>query len=59
MLRAFETDGREAGATVEFLGFKRRVRAVNLLEEQTGAVDQAVWRLKPYEIGTVRLSTQQ
>jgi alpha-mannosidase len=59
VLRAFETDGREAGATVEFLGFKRRVRAVNLLEEQTGAVDQAVWRLKPYEIGTVRLSTQQ
>lgn len=58
VLRAFETDGHEAQTTVEFLGHKRRVRKVNLLEEQTGAVDQAMWRLKPYEIGTVRLSAQ-
>lgn len=58
VLRVFETDGREARTTVEFLGRKSRVRAVNLLEEQTGAVDEAVWRLKPYEIGTVRLSTK-
>jgi len=58
VLRAFETDGREAQATVEFLGRERRVRPVNLLEEQAGAADQAVWRLKPYEIGTVRLSTK-
>ena len=31
---------------------------VNLLEEQAGAADQAVWGLKPDEIGTVRLRTQ-
>ena len=58
VLRVFETDGREAQTTVEFLSRKRGVRAVNLLEEETGAVDEAVWRLKPYEIGTVRLSTK-
>jgi len=58
VLRVFETDGREAQTTVEFLGRKRRVQAVNLLEEQTSAVDQAVWHLKPYEIGTVRLSEE-
>jgi len=58
VLRVFETDGREAQTTVEFLGHKRGVRAVNLLEEETRAVDEAVWRLKPYEIGTVRLSTK-
>ena len=58
VLRAFETDGGEAQTPIEFLGRKRTVRPVNLLEEQTGAADQAVWRLKPYEIGTVHLSSQ-
>jgi len=58
ILRAFETNGHEAQTTVEFLGLKRGFRTVNLLEEQAGAVDEAVWHLKPYEIGTVRLSTK-
>jgi len=46
VLRVFETDGREARTSVEFLGRKCGVRAVNLLEEKTSAVDEAVWRLK-------------
>ncbi len=45
-MRVFETDGREARTSVEFLGRKCGVRAVNLLEEETGAVDEVVWRLK-------------
>jgi alpha-mannosidase len=58
VLRAFETNGRETQTTVEFLGRKRGLRTVNLLEEQAGAADEAIWCLKPYEIGTVRLSTK-
>ena len=58
VLRVFETDGREAKTTVEFLGSNRRIRTVNLLEEQADVAKQAVWHLKPYEIGTVRLSTK-
>ena len=45
-MRVFETDGRETRTSVEFLGRKCGVLAVNLLEEETGAVDEAVWRLK-------------
>jgi alpha-mannosidase len=58
LLRAYEIEGSPVKTPVEFLGRKRRVQAVNLLEEQTSAVDQAVWHLKPYEIGTVRLSEE-
>jgi alpha-mannosidase len=58
ILRAFETDGHEAQTTVEFFGRKCRIKMVNLLEEQIGAVDEAVWHLKPYEIGTVRMSAK-
>ena len=56
VLRAFETDGRDAQTSVDFLGRKQRIREVNLLEEQTGADDEATWRLKPYEISTVYMS---
>ncbi len=58
LLRAYEIEGSPVQTPVEFLGRERRVRPVNLLEEQTGEIDQAAWRLKPYEIGTVRLSIE-
>jgi hypothetical protein len=58
VLRAYEIEVSPVQTPVEFLGSNRRVRTVNLLEEQTDAVDQAVWHVKPYEIGPVRLSTK-
>jgi alpha-mannosidase len=57
VLRVYETEGSPAESPVDFLGQARRVREVNLLEEETPSVEQQRLKAGPYEIKTLELRT--
>lgn len=55
VLRVFELEGSPAETSVDFLGQKRPVREVNLLEEQPSPGAQQTLRAAAHEIKTFKL----
>ena len=56
ILRVYETAGSRAETAVSLLGQRRRVRELNLLEENVAGGDQDTVKIAPFEIKTVRLA---
>src|ERR1035437_9996017 len=56
IVRFFETAGKPADTSVQFMGRQRSFRSVNMLYEPTPDKDVQTLHVKPYEIDTVEIS---
>ena len=59
VLRFYEANGKAVTTPVRFLGKIRRLKEVNLLEEDGRAGEQQTLTMQPFEIKTVRLEDQR
>jgi alpha-mannosidase len=55
IVRFFETAGKPADTSVQFMGRQRSFRSVNMLEEPAPDKDVQTLHVKPYEIDTVEI----
>ena len=59
VVRFYENAGKTVSLPISFLGSARRMREVNLLEEDAENLDRQTVTIRPYEIKTLRLRDAQ